>query len=267
MENSLETTLNKNGSHGIAENSLSYRLFDASYDKEISKGSKDSLLGGLYKNITDITSNINPDASGKEVLNALEKEIFAKVKYRENSIYSRDFTSKTPSVNCVGYASVFVSCLEQIGRKDILAGITVKNDDKHAWLEVNTNGDKFEFNRQNHYASKAYGLNYLEALNANSLGSEFAQAANFNEAVRVFKGISASNGNFEIGQRNLRTISGYSSEHLNFNNSSLVNPQCNDCNGVNSDCHCLCPGRLLKPVFGDDNFFSQICLLCLHTLC
>ncbi len=223
-------TINNYAGNAATENTLACRLFEASYDNEIVGGRKDSLLSTLYKNINGITSNVDSSASKEEVLNSLEREIFGSVRYGENSLYSGDFASKNPSANCVGYASILVSCLEQIDRKDILACASVKNDDKHVWMEFDLGKSKYYFNRQNHSSEISHDLSYLELLNANSLGNELLRSSNYKKALNIFRRIGSDVNNFAIGQRNLNIICGNlltsGGWQSQLDKLLLINPQC-----------------------------------------
>ena len=233
MEVSLRKILTENGGNGITENSLIHRLFYASYDKEITRESRDSLLRKLYKNINEIASHIDSSASDKEILNALEREIFARIRYKRNSIYSVDFGSEHSRANCVGYASIFVSCLDYIGRKDLLDRISVKSDDDHTWLEFNLGKNRYEFNGQGRYSPKAYDLGYLELLNANASGCEFVRTADYGKALSIFGKLGLSKNGSNLGKRNLEVLLLRISEALCGNASGmdrlpLTNPQCTE---------------------------------------
>ncbi len=144
-------------------------FFNAAYSQFLTDSSKEELRGNCEKRLEDIVTGLEKIDSTKLLLSKLQKRVDSHTTYKRSSLFSIDFANHGKNkgkVDCVGYATVFLSALERLDRQDILKDIKAEFDRSHIWLAYHDNGIKRYINRGNHKAIYSFPL---EAVLLNNL--------------------------------------------------------------------------------------------------
>ena len=243
-------------------NSLAYKLFDSSYDKQIAINTKNDAFYQINNNIHQIISDLDLSFNDEKLLHELNNRILKSVSYGANKIYSRDFSNLNPTTNCVGYADIMVTALSMLDRADLLKNASIKFNKQHVWMEFNLDNKIFEFNKKYQYSDyETKNVEYLTVLNQNSLVNEFIRKNDYSSAEKYLRKINGYKDDYELSKKNLEFLYEQSTPR------SFIDPQCNSCNTASGRrCLCPCPIRQLAAIVGrDDSVWGAFCLLCLHS--
>ncbi len=244
-------------------NGLAGMLFSAGCEEMDDSNDTTRMLLVTSKNIEKITSGLNPKAKPINLLRAITTRTLETIKYKEDSAYPSDFASTSPQANCVGYAAIISSCLDYLGRQDILDAISVGTTDSHTWLEFDVRRyvpkSRYESDRQ---STRFVGL---ASLVNNALGVKLFNKGDYSKAARVLGRKPYYSNTFDLLKENYELATTCASGDL-FSDlkASLKNPQCRNCE-ASSNCPCPCPIRVFAWITKDKlGPIGSFCMMCFH---
>jgi tetratricopeptide (TPR) repeat protein len=167
------------------EKSLVDELFEASYDSALTNIDKNEARKELKARLNELTSSIDRKLPSDKLVRNLSLMLLGYMECKEHALFGIDFALERKG-NCVVYASVIVSALEYMGRKDVIEKLRVKYTPDHIWLVYKDDSSYFEIYVNGRKSDEEHDIKALIAANWNWKGFILGELGRYEEALKCF---------------------------------------------------------------------------------
>jgi tetratricopeptide (TPR) repeat protein len=167
------------------EKSLLDELFEASYDPTLTSVSENEAREKLKARLNELTSSIDRKLPSDRLVRNLSLMLLGYMECKEYALFGIDFALERKG-NCVVYASVIVSALEYMGRKDVIEKLRVKYTPDHIWLVYKDDSSHFEIYVNGRKSDEEHDIKALIAANWNWKGFILGELGRYEEALKCF---------------------------------------------------------------------------------
>jgi tetratricopeptide (TPR) repeat protein len=167
------------------EKSLLDELFEASYDPTLTSVSENEAREKLKARLNELTSSIDRKLPSDRLVRNLSLMLLGYMECKEYALFGIDFALERKG-NCVVYASVIVSALEYMGRKDVIEKLRVKYTPDHIWLVYKDDSSHFEIYVNGRKSDEEHDIKALIATNWYNKGCVLFKLDRYRKAIICF---------------------------------------------------------------------------------
>jgi tetratricopeptide (TPR) repeat protein len=173
------------------EKSLVDELFEASYDTTLTRVNKNEAREKLKARLNEFIDGINIELSGDKLVRKLNSRLKGSLfrrgymECKEHALFGIDFALERKG-NCVVYASVIVSALEYMGRKDVIEKLRVKYTHDHIWLVYKDDSYYFEIYVNGRKSDEEHDIKAIISANWNNKGGVLLELGRYEDAIICF---------------------------------------------------------------------------------